>query len=189
MRDGTRTRQRISAEALRLFVEQGIAETSIRDIARASGVAEGALYRHFAGKEDLAWRLFAEEFAALGRAADQVQQAAPDFRTRIEALVRHFCRAFDDNAVLFSYLLLTQHDQMRKVTPDMPNPLAVVRRVVAEGMAARPEDRRDPGVVAAMVLGVVLQVAVERSYGRIAQPLSSLADTLAAACWRIVREV
>jgi AcrR family transcriptional regulator len=188
MRDGTKTRQRIADEALRLFVEKGIAETSIRDIARAAAVAEGALYRHFASKEDLAWRLFADEFAALGQAAATVADAAPDFRGKIEALVHHFARAYDDNPVLFSYLLLAQHDQMRKVTPNMTNPLEVVRRVVAEGLAARPGDRRDPAVVSAMVLGVMLQVAVERSYGRIAAPLSSLADTLAAACWRVVGE-
>jgi len=38
------------------------------------------------------------------------------------------------------------------------------------------------------VIACVLQVAVERTYGRIAVPLASLADTLAAACWRVVRE-
>src|SRR5262245_28783225 len=186
MRDGTRTRERIADTALRLFVEKGIAATSIRDIARGAAVAEGALYRHYASKEDLAWRLFADRYAALGAAVDAVQAAEPSFRGKIEALVRHFCRAFDADPVLFSYLLLTQHDQVRKVTPQMANPLAVVRRVVAEGLAARPGDRRDPAVVSAMVLGLVLQVAVERTYGQVGASLESLADTLAAACWRVV---
>jgi hypothetical protein len=90
--------------------------------------------------------------------------------------------------VLFSYLLLSQHDQVRKVTQQMANPLTVVRKVIAEGMAQQPADRRDPAVVSAMVLGLVLQVAVERTYGRIGVPLASLADTLADACWRVVRE-
>src|SRR5215468_2532628 len=186
MRDGSKTRQRISDEALRLFVEKGIAETSIRDIARAANVAEGALYRHYASKDDLAWRLFADQYAALGAAVDAVQAAEPGFEGKIRALVRHFCQAFDDNPVLFSYLLLTQHDQVRKVTPQMANPLAVVRRVIAEGLATRPDDRRDPALVSAMVLGLVLQVAVERTYGQIETNLEGLADTLAAACWRIV---
>ncbi|HTO82099.1 MAG TPA: TetR family transcriptional regulator [Methylomirabilota bacterium] len=186
MRDGTRTRERIADTALRLFVEKGIAATSIRDIARGAAVAEGALYRHYASKEDLAWRLFADRYAALGAAVDAVQAAEPGFRGKIEALVRHFCRAFDADPVLFSYLLLTQHDQVRKVTPQMANPLAVVRRVIAEGLAARPDDRRDPAVVSAMVLGLVLQVAVERTYGQIETNLEDLAATLAAACWRIV---
>jgi AcrR family transcriptional regulator len=188
MRDGTRTRQRIAGEALRLFVEKGIAETSIRDIARAASVAEGALYRHYASKDDLAWRLFADEFAALGQAAETVQQAEPTFEGKLTALVRRFCQAFDENPTLFSYLLLSQHDQMRKVTPQMANPLSVMRRVIAEGLAQRPADGRDPAIVSAMVVGVILQVAVERSYGRIAAPLAALADTLAAACRRIVTE-
>jgi AcrR family transcriptional regulator len=188
MRDGSKTRQRISDEALRLFVEKGIAETSIRDIARAAHVAEGALYRHYASKDDLAWRLFADQYAALGAAVDAVQAAAPTFEGKIRALVRHFCQAFDDNPVLFSYLLLSQHDQVRKVTQQMANPLSVVRTVIAEGMAQQPGDRRDPAVVSAMVLGLVLQVAVERTYGRIAVPLTSLADTLGDACWRVAKE-
>lgn len=187
MRDGTKTRQRIADEALRLFVEKGIAETSIRDIARAAHVAEGALYRHYASKDDLAWRLFADEYAALGAAVDAVQQAEPSLERKIAALVRHFCRAFDENPVLFSYLLLSQHDQVRKVTPQMPNPLTVVRSVIAQGLAQQPKDKRDPAVVSAMVLGLVLQVAVERTYGRISVPLAGLADTLAAACWRVVQ--
>ena len=187
MRDGTRTRQRIADEALRLFVEKGIAETSIRDIARAAAVAEGALYRHYASKDDLAWRLFADEFAALGKAAEAVEAAEATVAGKLTALVRHFCQAFDENPTLFSYLLLSQHDQMRKVTPQMANPLTVMRRVVAEGLAQRPGDRRDPAVVSAMVLGVILQVAVERSYGRIAAPLTSLADTIADACRRVVQ--
>ena len=39
------TKERIKAAALRLFVDKGVAETSIRDIALAVGFSDGALYR------------------------------------------------------------------------------------------------------------------------------------------------
>jgi AcrR family transcriptional regulator len=187
MRDGSATRRKIDEAALSLFVEKGIAGTSVRDIARAVGIAEGALYRHYASKEELARRLFAENYLALAEAAETVQRGERGFRAKLEALIRHFCRAFDENPTLFAYLLLSQHEQVRKVTATMKSPMAVVRRVVTEGLAQQPTDKRNPEVVAAMLMGVVLQVAVERLYGRIEGSLSSLADGLAAACWRVAK--
>jgi AcrR family transcriptional regulator len=48
-----RTRQRLLAEAQRLFREQGYAATSLEQIAEAAEVTKGAIYGHFASKEDL----------------------------------------------------------------------------------------------------------------------------------------
>jgi AcrR family transcriptional regulator len=48
-----RTRQRLLAEAQRLFRERGYAVTSLEQIADAANVTKGAIYGHFASKEDL----------------------------------------------------------------------------------------------------------------------------------------
>ena len=48
-----RTRQRLLAEAQRLFREHGYAATSLGQIAEAAEVTKGAIYGHFASKEDL----------------------------------------------------------------------------------------------------------------------------------------
>lgn len=187
MRDGSRTKHKIAEVALELFVEKGVAETSIRDIARGCEIAEGALYRHYAGKDELAWLLFADSYVALARMLDDLQARQTTFRGKIEVLVKQFCQAFDDNPVLFSYLLLTQHDQIKKLRPEMPSPIRVVHRVIADGLAAMAGPKRDPDVVAAMVMGAVLQVAVELMYKRIPGPLSDRADMLIDACWRLIK--
>ncbi len=187
MRDGSRTKQKIAEIALQLFVDKGVAETSIRDIARGCEIAEGALYRHYASKDELAWLLFADSYVALARMLNDLQARQHSFRGKIEVLVKQFCQAFDDNPVLFSYLLLTQHDQIKKLRPEMPSPIRVVHRVITDGMAAMAGPKRNPDVVAAMVMGVVLQVAVELMYGRIAGRLSDHADLLIDACWRIIK--
>jgi len=49
----TRTRQQITSAAHRLFLTQGFHGTTMRQIARESGMALGSLYNHFADKEDL----------------------------------------------------------------------------------------------------------------------------------------
>src|SRR5947209_20041897 len=48
-------RDRLLAEALRLFAAKGYAATSVADIQRASGLApgSGALYKHFGSKREL----------------------------------------------------------------------------------------------------------------------------------------
>jgi len=50
---GVATRLAIIAAARHLFGTQGYAETSIEDVAAAAGVTKGALYHHFAAKNDL----------------------------------------------------------------------------------------------------------------------------------------
>lgn len=49
------TRTKLVDTALDLFARQGVDNTSIKDIAREAGVAQGLLYHYFASKDDLLW--------------------------------------------------------------------------------------------------------------------------------------
>jgi AcrR family transcriptional regulator len=182
------TKQLIARTALRLFVEKGMTETTIRDLAGAAGIAEGTLYRHYASKEDLAWELFHTNFTAFAGELEQVQSEHRDARSKIDALVRHFCRSFDQDWVLFSYLLLSQHGQLKRVTPEMPNPVKVVREVIAAAMARGEIRKRDPDFCTALMLGPLLQTATFKIYGRIDAAMIDLADELSAACWRVLEQ-
>jgi|UniRef100_A0A7C3WK68 AcrR family transcriptional regulator len=186
MRDGKKTKERISRTALSLFVERGITETTIRDIARAAGVAEGTLYRHYDSKDELAWELFSHNFKLFARELEQLQERYGTLKDKLAAMISQFCRFYDENPVLFNYLLLTQHAQLKKVTPEMPNPVAVVRDVIAQAMFRQEVPAGDPEVLAAMVLGIVLQVATFKIYGRVTRPLSELSETLIAACYQVL---
>lgn len=50
---GEQTRERILAEATKVFNRQGIAATSINDLLKATGTTKGNLYFHFASKEEI----------------------------------------------------------------------------------------------------------------------------------------
>ena len=56
--DDPPAKREILRAALKLFSEQGLATTSIRDIADESGYTNPALYKHFESKEALAQHLF-----------------------------------------------------------------------------------------------------------------------------------
>jgi len=187
VKDGKATKNKISRAALGLFVEKGVAETTVRDIAKAAGVAEGTLYRHFAGKDELAWELFAHNFAAFAAGLENRQAQEETLAGKLTAMIRHFCNFFDQDPVLFSYLLLAQHDFLRRVPPEMPNPVDVVHQVIWRAMAQGEVPPGDAAAAAAMVLGIVLQSAVFRIYGRLTADLTSLADHLTGACLRVLQ--
>jgi AcrR family transcriptional regulator len=74
------TRQRILDISVDLFIEQGYAGTSVRDIAERLGMTKGSLYYHFASKEDVLKALVAplltdlEQFVADARAAPRIDR-------------------------------------------------------------------------------------------------------------------
>jgi AcrR family transcriptional regulator len=59
-RRGPFTRQQILDASLRLFSERGFARTTVRDIARAAGITDAAIYYHFQSKKDLLQALVEE---------------------------------------------------------------------------------------------------------------------------------
>ncbi len=68
----------------------------------------------------------------------------------------------------------------------MPHPFLVLRDTIAEGMKRGEIPKRDPMVATSMMLGLVLQVATSKIYGRFEHSLTSLADILVEASWRVL---
>lgn len=181
---GKSTKLRLQQAALALFVQKGVEATTTREIAASAGVAEGTLYRHYDSKDALVWDLFSSNFTAFAHTLDAIQHREPALAGKLDAMVRGFCGLFDEDWVLFSFLLLVQHQQLDKVTPDMANPVQVVRDVLAEAMARGELPAVHADLAAALVIGPVLQAATFTVYGRLGRPLSQHAAALSAACLR-----
>jgi len=183
MTRGEKTRQRIIDGALRLFAERGVDATSIREIATKAMITEPAVYRHFHSKEDLIWEIFWTGYSGLG---DTLREAAPanaDPKTRLSAMVETICALFDKDEPLFRFLLLTQHGQLGKITEREKSPVQVLHDWLAAAISAGVLPKQDAELATSTVLGIVLQAATFKVYGRLDQPLAHYAPSLAAACW------
>lgn len=186
MRDGTATRERIERVAMGLFVAQGVTETTIRDIAQGAGTAEGALYRHYRGKDELILELFQRHYAAFAQRLQALQAACPHSRDKLAAMVEECCRVFDADPVLFRFLLLVQHHSLQRVE-GKASPVEVVRSVIVDGMERGEILRGDADLATALVMGVIIQPATFKTYGRLPGPMRPLAGRLTAACWHLLQ--
>ena len=183
------TRDRIEQAAVRLFVEKGVAETSVRDIAREVGLSEGALYRHFESKDELVWKAFERHYVAFAATLESLAESEPTARGKVAAMIRGFCRAHDDNPTLFKFLLFIQHGQLGKLEPGTPTPVEVVRSVLDKAIASREIPAQGPDLATALVFGVVLQPVTFAAYGRLPINLSSICERLIAAAWAAITAV
>ena len=183
------TAERIEEAAVRLFVEKGVAETTIKDIARAVGVSEGALYRHFESKDELVWKAFERHYVAFAATLRQLGESEPTARGKIAAMIRGFCRAHDENPTLFKFLLFVQHGQLAKLEPGTPTPVDVMRDVLDRAIASREVPAQRPDLATALVFGVVLQPVTFAAYGRLPLNLGSMCERLIAAAWAAVTTV
>lgn len=176
------TRSRIGREALRLFVEKGIAATTTRDIADATGMSEGSLYRHWAGKEELAWELFRDSYADLARELRTfTRDDGLSTAGAIEAIVRYLCGTFDDDPYRFHYLLTTQHEFAHRIVGRMESPIEELDTFLDAAMRAGAIARCDRSVAISLLIGPILRAASFITHGRLKRPLSRWESSFVAA--------
>ena len=175
------TRDRIERAALSLFASKGVNATTTKDIAAEVGISEGAIYRHFKGKDDLAWALFSTPYFELADRIDRVVAETATFADRIDQMIDLFCALFDRDADLFAFILLSQHGLLPRVTDGMPNPVESLRRMFQAAIDRRECVGTDANLMAAMALGLVTQPATFIIYGRLPRPMADLAPILSEA--------
>jgi AcrR family transcriptional regulator len=183
----TDTRDRIETAAIHLFVEKGVAETTVRDIARAVDISEGALYRHFVGKEQLVCQIFERHYVAFAARLHALAGTESTTRGQVAAMILGFCQAHDENPELFRFLLFVQHGQLGKLAAGRPTPVEEVRRVIANGIASRELPRQDPDLATALVFGIVLHPAQFAAYGRLKNTMTVMSERLIEAAWAALR--
>ena len=104
-RGGHRTRRRILKTALALFARHGFHGASIRDIARAVGLTEAAIYYHFPSKRAIIRALYEERgfMAALDELEHLPGTAPPHEQLAANALAS--ARLWDESADLLGLVI------------------------------------------------------------------------------------
>ena len=170
--DDPPAKRHVLRAAMTLFSEHGFAGTSIRDIARESGYTNPALYKHFAGKEELAVHLFEICHRRVWTTCRAAMDAAKGFDAKLEAYVGQVLELVDEHPEVIAFL----SDNGRVLWPKAG---PAVRRLTMIGLARSlmslaPPPRRstplNPDVVAASLQGTLAELTRMPQVGVIPGP-------------------
>jgi AcrR family transcriptional regulator len=180
----------ILAGALAVFAERGYDATRVRDIAQRAGVSEAALYCHHASKQDVALALFRTHM----RRYSEVLEAVAGDRSlsvgdRIRALAARSLKAFGDERDAFAFVMTHQSRFIGALPADFPFPIRIVERLVREGQRDGSVRRGPVRLLAALVLGCIMQpvrTALEAPPGTIDLRSASARELIADAAWATI---
>ena len=178
--DGT-TKARIERAALTLFTERGVDGVSIKEIAAYAKISDGAMYRYYPSKYNLAHELMLTAHNRLTTLVRDIAGSDQAFTDKIRAIVTRYCAFADDDWELFSYHLMHLHHfpelfapQKNGSTPSrkIDSATAACGEILNEAMDAGDIPRGNVELLASMVLGIVIQAAQAKAYKRLNGPLS-----------------
>ncbi len=176
-----KAREPLLAAALRLFVERGIDGTGIREVAREAGVSEAALYRYWASKDILVRELYTEHLIDVVRLMDAAVDGAAGIDEAITRAVIAIYEVFDQDPLVFRFVLLAQADVRLIPAAGVRTPLDVVTDL-AQRAAPSDVDHRH---LAAAWVGLFLQTAQHVLLGRLPPPLSAHAGPVTLLALRL----
>jgi TetR/AcrR family transcriptional regulator, repressor of fatR-cypB operon len=159
--DDPPAKREILRAALKLFSERGLTATSVRDISDESGYTNPALYKHFAGKDELALHLFEACHAYVWTACAAALSSGSAFDEKLDAYVASWLGLLDEEPEVMAFLA----DSARVL---WPRASAAVRRKTMIGLARSlvleaprvrgASGRVDPDAAAASVQGTLAEL-------------------------------
>ena len=172
---------RIDEAAIDLFVHMGVDAATTKLIAKAAGISEGAIYRHYKSKDELALTLFMAAHRRLSTLVEAAAASEAGIKAKAAAIVRAYCQAADENWPLFTFHMLSLHRFLPYYQEDGKDPVSVVEKLLKRAMMDAEIPPADPRILAAMAIGVIIQTAQNKAYGRFDSSMSAHAPLMTAA--------
>jgi len=177
----------IEKTAIQLFASYGIKQVTIKEIASKSKCSEGALYRHYKSKEEMAWELYKREVEIFGKKLRNILNCGLAFPDKLGSAVELFYKLFDEDQTKFSFILLSKYNfsKSRKIDPGL-NPFDLVTDLIKIAVKRNEINIDNPELYSAMILGLVLQPPTFVVSKRIKGKIGNTADAVTSSCLKVL---
>ena len=184
------TRERLLEAAARIFARDGLDGATTREIARAAGVNEVTLFRHFRSKDRLLQAVVQRNFGSTA-APPPLPATGNDLRADLAAHARAYEQRLQENLPLIRAMLGGIHrhgEQERQVYLAIFAPLraALIARLEAAQEGGRLQPAADAGMLADLFSGMIFTGVLRRA-SPIAFSLRSASSLATASSWAFRR--
>ena len=158
-----RRRAQILAAASRVFARQGFHRTTVREIAREAGIADGTIYLYFASKQELLLALLGQLGRVGERPADFEAMAGVDMRGFLDAYLHRRFADLREWRLLFAAVFpeVLADSELRAAQIAQATPAFEAAEVeLARRMEAGEMPRRDPALLARVAAATVVGLLV-----------------------------
>ncbi len=172
--------------ATSLFAARGIDGVSMRDIAQAAGVREAAIYRHFAGKAELAREIFLSWYGWYCTELQRIVNGSASTLDQLREIVRHEFSAVMDHSNAFVYFC----ENEARFVHDLPAGVISARRIftafIKAGQAHGELRMASPELLADMLSGALCAVALTWLRAGRRKKLEAQRAEVVEGCWRMI---
>ena len=179
------TRDNLREAAIRLGVRDGIDGASIRTIAREVGITEGAVYKHYANKDELIRAAFTSVVEEMARDKSVLVKTDLPFDHAVRAWVKLTYQYFDQNAEAFSYVLLMPHRMAETLGEIYTKQGLLFRAFIVRAMHNKQVRTMEPDLGVALFTGLVLNIPRLINEGALEAPAVDYADEISDAVLRV----
>jgi AcrR family transcriptional regulator len=156
-------RAEIFENAEKIFAAKGFYNTTVAEIAAASGFAIGTLYQFFAGKEQLYTAMITEKLTMMYEGIREAVEKETGIFRKIEILVVSNFQFIENNADFCSIFVRGDHLSLsegsealrERMMRDYADHISFIEKVIREGIGTGDLKKMDPRMMAAALLGII----------------------------------
>jgi len=179
-------RPAIVREATRLFSRRGIDATSMHDIADAAGVREAAIYRHFAGKDDLARGIFLSWYGWYCEKLQSIVSGPAGTLDKLRDIVRHEFSAVTKHSEAFVYFCENETRFVRSLPSEIVSARRVFTTFIKAGQVNGYVRAGSADLLADMLAGALCAVALTWLRTGRRKKLDTQLEEVVQGCWRMI---
>jgi len=172
----------IDRAAMELFAGQGFAGTTIKDIAKKAGVTEGALYRHYAGKEEMAAILFERELADIRQRLTESLAGGRTPYEKLRAVIAYLYTSYRDEPWPLLFVILNfqnlQGDSVLDEKKHIYDYIIEYTRQLFDGLPGP----RDHEFLSTLITGLVIQPIIFHHYQKLPRHPAEYIDEICRGC-------